>query len=130
MELAQCSATVVKRIASPPKDQKRAVLFDLAELCAPFPTTPASLHSPSFWSPARRLFESGFDLACDRGDYSLEQQSKEICSRIHLTCTPTPTFVSTRAASSPNVTAPHSSPIYQAGPLLPTNTKNRAASQK
>jgi len=29
-----------------------------------------------------------FDLACDRGDYSLEQQCNEICSRIRLTCTP------------------------------------------
>jgi hypothetical protein len=28
MELAQCSAKVVERIASPPKDRKRAVLFD------------------------------------------------------------------------------------------------------
>ena len=60
-------------------------------MSAPLPTTHASLCSPELpvLGPPKSTADcSGFDLACDRGDYSLEQQYKDICSRIHLTCTP------------------------------------------
>jgi putative hydrolase of the HAD superfamily len=52
----------------------------LAVLARASGLTPAEVH--------RRLFASGFDLACDRGDYSLEQQCIEICSRLDLRSTP------------------------------------------
>jgi FMN phosphatase YigB (HAD superfamily) len=72
----------LKRIASPPKDRKRAVLFDFGGVVCTFSHDArlAALARASGLRPAevhRRLFESGFDLASDRGDYSLEQQCKE-----------------------------------------------------
>jgi putative hydrolase of the HAD superfamily len=81
------------RIASPSKNRKRAVLFDLGGVACTFSHEArlAALARASGLQSAevhRRLFESGFDLACDRGDYSLEQQCNEICSRLDLSCTP------------------------------------------
>ena len=55
-------------------DARLAVLARVSGL------TPAEVH--------HRLFESGFDLACDRGDYSLEQQCMEIRSRLERTSSP------------------------------------------
>jgi glucose-1-phosphatase len=93
MELAQCSAKVVEADCFPAEGRKRAVLFDFGGVVCTFSHEArfAALARASGLRAAevhRRLFDSGFDLECDRGDYSLEQQCKEICSRIHLTCTP------------------------------------------
>jgi putative hydrolase of the HAD superfamily len=79
--------------ASRPNDEGRAVLFDLGGVVCTFSpdTRLAVLARASGLTPAevhRRLFESGFDLACDRGDYSLEQQCMEIRSRLDLTASP------------------------------------------
>jgi putative hydrolase of the HAD superfamily len=73
--------------------QPRAVLFDLGGVVCSFSHDArlAALSSASGLSDAevhRRLFESGFDLACDRGDYTLEQQCVEIGARLGLRCTP------------------------------------------
>jgi putative hydrolase of the HAD superfamily len=97
----------LKRIASPPKDRKRAVLFDFGGVICAFSHDArlAVLARASGLAPAevhRRLFESGFDLACDRGDYSLEKQCKEICFRIDLTCTPVEIAGFWARAFSPN----------------------------
>ena len=79
--------------ASRPNDRGRAVLFDLGGVVCTFSpdTRLAVLARASGLTSAevhRRLFASGFDLAGDRGDYSLEQQCLEIRSRLDLTCTP------------------------------------------
>jgi putative hydrolase of the HAD superfamily len=81
----------VNQIASSPSDRPRAVLFDLGGVVCTFSHNArlAALARAAGLPPTdvhRRLFESGFDLACDRGDYSLEQQCMEIRSRLRLTC--------------------------------------------
>lgn len=77
----------------PPNDQQRAVLFDLGGVVCTFchdARLAVLARASDRTAPQvhRRLFESGFDLACDRGDYSLEPQCLEICSRLDLACTP------------------------------------------
>jgi len=79
--------------ASRPNDRQIAALFDLGGVVCTFSRDArlAVLARASGLPPAevhRRLFESGFDLACDRGDYTLEQQCVEIRSRLDLTCAP------------------------------------------
>ena len=93
--------------ASRPSDRPRAALFDLGGVICTFSHDArlAVLGRASGLPPAevhRRLFESGFDLACDRGDYSLQQQCMEIRSRLDLTCTPVELAGFWAQAFSPN----------------------------
>jgi glucose-1-phosphatase len=69
-----------------PNDRQRASLFDLGGVVCRFShdTRVAVLARASGLTPAevhRRLFASGFDLACDRGDYLLEQQCMEMAAQ-------------------------------------------------
>jgi putative hydrolase of the HAD superfamily len=69
--------------------RERAALFDLGGVVCEFSSTRrlAAIASASGLAPDevyQRLFASGFDLACDRGDYTLEQQCAGICARLEI----------------------------------------------
>lgn len=73
--------------------RERTVLFDLGGVVCEFQHERrlAALARASALSADevhQRLFASGFDLECDRGRYSLEQQCAELSTRLKVTSTP------------------------------------------
>jgi HAD superfamily hydrolase (TIGR01509 family) len=69
----------------------RAVLFDLGGVVCQFSHQQrlAALAGASGLRPDdvhQRLFASGFDLDCDRGHYTLEQQCEQTRARLGVTC--------------------------------------------
>jgi glucose-1-phosphatase len=67
----------------------RTVLFDLGGVVCQFShdrrlAALAQASGLSVEEVHHRLFASGFDLDCDRGHYTLEQQCAQICARLNL----------------------------------------------
>ena len=72
---------------------RRIVLFDLGGVVCRFSPDRrlgalARASGLSAEDVYQRLFGSGFDLDCDRGHYSLEQQCAHIRARLGVTCSP------------------------------------------
>ena len=73
------------------RERQRTVLFDLGGVVCQFShqrrlAALARASRLSVEDVHQRLFVSGFDLDCDRGQYSLEQQCARICARLDVSC--------------------------------------------
>jgi HAD superfamily hydrolase (TIGR01509 family) len=71
------------------RDRQRTVLFDLGGVVCQFSpdrrlAALARASGLSVQEVHHRLFASGFDLECDRGHYTLEQQCAQICARLDV----------------------------------------------
>jgi putative hydrolase of the HAD superfamily len=95
--LGQISRAAVERARAMDDERsckpRRIVLFDLGGVVCRFSPDRrlAALARASRLSVEdvhQRLFASGFDLDCDRGHYSLDQQCAHLCARLGVTGSP------------------------------------------